>query len=222
MQDAAAVLDVIGKRGARGLPVERLYRQMFNPQLFLMAYGKLYSNRGAMTPGATGETVDGMSLAKIGAIIGALRAERYRWQPVKRVYIPKKNGKKRPLGLPTWSDKLVAEVVRLLLEAYYEPRFSGRSHGFRPGRGCHTALSEVVETWKGTHWFIEGDISDCLDAWSHCSFADCHDQNSWSWGLGSSIRRPFMRPVRVRTARSSPRFTRCNMVWRETPRARVA
>src|SRR6266568_3570391 len=144
MQDAATVLDVIGKRGARGLPVERLYRQLFNPQLFLMAYGKLYSNRGAMTPGVTGETVDGMSLAKIGAIIGALRAERYRWQPVKRVYIEKKNSsKKRPLGLPTWSDKLVAEVVRLLLEAYYEPQFSDRSHGFRPGRGCHTALSNV-------------------------------------------------------------------------------
>jgi group II intron reverse transcriptase/maturase len=132
-----------------------------------MAYGKLYSNRGAMTPGVTGETVDGMSLAKIGAIIGALRAERYRWQPVKRVYIPKKNGKKRPLGLPTWSDKLVAEVVRLLLEAYYEPQFSDRSHGFRPGRGCHTALSEVVDIWKGTHWFIEGDISDCFGSLDH-------------------------------------------------------
>ncbi len=167
MQTAETVLDVIGKRGARGLPVERLYRQMFNPQLYLMAYGKLYSNKGAMTPGVTGETVDGMSLAKIGAIISALRAERYRWQPVKRVYIPKKNGKQRPLGLPTWSDKLVAEVVRLLLEAYYEPQFSGRSHGFRPGRGCHTALSEVVETWKGTHWFIEGDISDCFGSLDH-------------------------------------------------------
>jgi retron-type reverse transcriptase len=167
MQDAATVLDVIGKRGARGLPVERLYRQMFNPQLYLMAYGKLYANKGAMTPGVSGETVDGMSLAKIGAIIGALRAERYRWQPVKRVYIPKKNGKKRPLGLPAWSDKLVAEVVRLLLEAYYEPQFSGRSHGFRPARGCHTALSEVVEVWKGTHWFIEGDICDCFGSLDH-------------------------------------------------------
>jgi group II intron reverse transcriptase/maturase len=167
MQTAETVLDVIGKRGVRGLPVERLYRQMFNPQLFLMAYGKLYSNAGAMTPGVTGETVDGMSLAKIEAIISALRGERYRWRPVKRIYIPKKNGKQRPLGLPTWSDKLVAEVVRLLLEAYYEPRFSGRSHGFRPGRGCHTALSEVVEVWKGTHWFIEGDISDCFGSLDH-------------------------------------------------------
>ena len=98
MQDAATVLDVIGKRGAPGLPVERLYRQLFNPQLYLMAYGKLYANKGAMTPGVSGETVDGMSLAKIGAIIGALRCERYRWQPVKRVYIEKKNSGKAPAG----------------------------------------------------------------------------------------------------------------------------
>ena len=136
MQSAAAVLEIIGKRGERGLPVERLYRQMFNPQLYLVAYGRIYANAGAMTPGVTGETVDGMSLAKIGAIIDVLRHERYRWQPVKRVYIPKKNGKRRPLGLPTWSDKLVAEVVRLLLEAYYEPQFSDRSHGFRPRRAA--------------------------------------------------------------------------------------
>jgi retron-type reverse transcriptase len=73
----------------------------------------------------------------------------------------------RPLGLPTWSDKLVGEVIRLLLEAYYEPRFSDRSHGFRPGRGCHTALREVVNTWKGTTWFIEGDISDCFGSLDH-------------------------------------------------------
>jgi retron-type reverse transcriptase len=112
MQSAAAVLEIIGKRGERGLPVERLYRQMFNPQLYLVAYGRIYANAGAMTPGVTGETVDGMSLAKIGAIIDVLRHERYRWQPVKRVYIPKKNGKRRPLGLPTWSDKLVGQAGR--------------------------------------------------------------------------------------------------------------
>lgn len=168
MQRAEAVLDIIRKRGDRGLPLERLYRQLFNPQLYLMAYGRIYANSGAMTPGVTEETADGMSLEKIGAIIDALRAERYRWSPVKRVYIEKKGStKKRPLGLPTWSDKLVAEVVRLFLEAYYDVQFSDRSHGFRPGRGCHTALSEVVESWKGTHWFIEGDISDCFGSLDH-------------------------------------------------------
>ena len=119
-----------------------------------------------MTPGVTRETVDGMSLVKIDRIIGALRAESYRWSPVRRVYIPKKTGK-RPLGMPPWSDKLVAEVVRLLLEAYYDVQFSGRSHGFRPGRGCHTALDEVVSVWKGTHWMIEGDISDCFGSLDH-------------------------------------------------------
>jgi group II intron reverse transcriptase/maturase len=120
-----------------------------------------------MTPGVDGETVDGMSLGKIGRIIDALRHERYRFQPVRRVYIPKRNGKKRPLGLPSWSDKLVGEVIRLLLEAYYEPRFSGRSHGFRPGRGCHTALREAANTWTGTTWFIEGDIAQCFDTLDH-------------------------------------------------------
>ncbi|WKK20819.1 reverse transcriptase/maturase family protein [Streptomyces olivoreticuli] len=168
MQSAATVLDVIRERGRQGLPLKRLYRQLFNPQLFLMAYGRIYANAGAMTPGATRETVDGMSLAKIHTIIRALRAETYRWKPVRRVYIEKKGGKKkRPLGLPAWSDKLVAEVVRLLLNAYYDIQFSSRSHGFRPGRGCHTALQDVVEHWKGTSWFIEGDISDCFDSLDH-------------------------------------------------------
>jgi retron-type reverse transcriptase len=167
MQSAETVLGVLRERGRRGLPCEELYRQLFNPHLFLMAYGRLYSNHGAMTPGADGETVDGMSLARIGRVIDALRHERYRFQPVKRVYIPKKNGKLRPLGLPSWSDKLVGEVIRLLLEAYYEPRFSGRSHGFRSGRGCHTALSEVAAKWTGTAWFIEGDISDCFGSLDH-------------------------------------------------------
>src|SRR3954468_13750612 len=167
MQDAETVLGVIRERGRRGLPLERLYRQLFNPQLFLRAYGRMYANKGAMTPGVTGETVDGMSLAKIGAIIGRLRSESYRWSPAKRVYIPKKNGKSRPLGMPTWSDKLVAEVVRLLLEAYYDSGFSDHAHGCRPGRGCHTALREVATAWTGTHWFIEGDISDCFGSLDH-------------------------------------------------------
>jgi group II intron reverse transcriptase/maturase len=144
-----------------------MYRQMFNPQLYLAAYGRIYSNQGAMTPGATAETVDGMSLGKIERIIDALRHERYRFSPVKRVLIPKKNGKLRPLGLPGWTDKLVGEVMRLLLEAYYEPQLSDRSHGFRSRRGCHTALREVANTWTGTTWLIEGDISDCFGSLDH-------------------------------------------------------
>jgi len=167
MQSAETVLGVLRERGRKGLPCDELYRQLFNPQLYLLAYGRIYSNHGAMTPGVTQETVDGMSLGKIGHIIDALRHERYRFEPVRRVYIPKRHGKRRPLGLPTWSDKLVSEVVRLLLEAYYEPIFSDRSHGFRPGRGCHTALREVVNTWTGTTWFIEGDISDCFGSLDH-------------------------------------------------------
>jgi len=167
MREAETVLGVLRERGRRGLPLERLYRQLFNPQLYLLAYGRLYSNKGAMTPGPDGETVDGMSLGKIERIIDALRHERFRFKPVRRTYIPKKNGKKRPLGLPSWSDKLVGEVIRLLLEAYYEPQFSDLSHGFRPNRGCHTALSEVTTRWTGTTWFIEGDISDCFGSLDH-------------------------------------------------------
>jgi group II intron reverse transcriptase/maturase len=167
MQSAETVLGVLRERGRRGLPCDELYRQLFNPQLYLLAYGRIYSNKGAMTPGVTGETADGMSMGKIERIIDAMRHERYRFRPVKRIYIPKKNGRKRPLGLPTWSDKLVGEVVRLLLESYYEPQFSGRSHGFRPGKGCHTALTEMAETWTGTTWFIEADISDCFGSLDH-------------------------------------------------------
>jgi len=136
MQSAETVLGVLRERGRRGLPCEELYRQMFNPQLYLLAYGRIYANKGAMTPGTTQETADGMSMRKIGRIIEAMRHERYRFRPVRRVHIPKKNGKTRPLGMPAWPDKLAGEVVRLLLEAYYEPVFPGRSHGFRPGRAA--------------------------------------------------------------------------------------
>src|SRR5215204_1096002 len=163
MQRAELILDVYRQRGSRGLPVEGIYRQLFNPDLYLRAYGRIYRNDGAMTPGVTGETVDGMSRGKIDALIADLRAERFRWTPVRRVEIPKRNGKMRPLGIPTWRDKLLQEVVRSLLDAYYEPQFSDSSHGFRPGRGCHSALTAIAKTWAGTKWFIEGDIKGCFD-----------------------------------------------------------
>jgi hypothetical protein len=167
MQEAEVVLSVLRERGRNGQPLTQLYRQLFNKDLYLLAYGNIYSNQGAMTPGASEETADGMSEDKIDQIIKLMRHERYRFTPARRVYIPKKNGKLRPLGLPTWSDKLVGEVVRRLLEAYYEPQFSDRSHGFRRKRGCHTALREIESTWTGTVWFVEGDISDCFGSLSH-------------------------------------------------------
>jgi len=167
MQTAEVVLSVLRDRGRKGLPCTQLYRQMFNRDLYLLAYGNIYSNQGAMTPGVSEETADGMSEEKIEQITGLMRQEKYRFSPARRVYIPKKNGKLRPLGMPTWSGKLVGEVVRLLLEAFYDPQFPDSSHGFRKSRGCHTALREIGNTWTGTTWFIEGDISDCFGSLDH-------------------------------------------------------
>jgi group II intron reverse transcriptase/maturase len=168
MRNAETIFAVLRERGTRGLPLEDLYRQLFNRELYLRAYDRISRRHGAMTPGSTPETVDGMSLAKIDAIIEAVRFERYRWTPVRRTYIEKKRStKKRPLGIPTWSDKLLQEVLRSLLEAYYEPQFSSHSYGFRPTLGCHDALRKIDKTWLGTVWFIEGDISACFDSFSH-------------------------------------------------------
>jgi group II intron reverse transcriptase/maturase len=168
MRSATTILGIIHERGKQGLPLERVYRLLFNRDLYLMAYGKIYRNMGATTPGSTSETADEMSLRKIDSIIEALRSERYRWTPTRRVYIEKKNSiKKRPLSMPIWSDKLLQEVIRLILESYFEPTFSNYSHGFRPGRGCHTALRQIDDNWHGVNWFIEGDIKACFDSLSH-------------------------------------------------------
>jgi len=150
MRTAETVLSIIHERGKRGLPLEDVYRQLFNPDLYIKAYARIGRNNGALTEGITAETVDGMNLRKIESIIEDLHFERFRWTPVRRVYIPKQNGTKRPLGVPTWRDKLLQEVIRSILEAYYEPNFSDDSHGFRPNRGCHTALTFVRQYWKGT------------------------------------------------------------------------
>src|SRR5947209_496189 len=127
MRNAETILGIIHDRGKRGLPLEDVYRQLYNPDLYLRAYGRIYRNAGAMTKGTTEETVDGMSKRKIEEIIELLRNERYRWTPVRRTFIPKKNEKLRPLGIPTWSDKLLQEVMRSIMEAYYEPQFSPTS-----------------------------------------------------------------------------------------------
>ncbi len=146
MLTAESYLNIIQDRGKRKLPLDDVYRQLYNPDMSLRSYAKLYRNDGAMTPGTTEETVDGMSQDKIAKIIEAIRFERWPWIPVRRVEVPKRKGGKRPLGMPTWSDKMVQDVIRSILEAYYEPQFSDHSHGFRPNRGCHTALTEISST----------------------------------------------------------------------------
>jgi group II intron reverse transcriptase/maturase len=167
MRTANTILSVLQERGKNRQGLERIYRLLYNRELYIAAYSKLYPNPGNLTPGTTSETIDGMSLEKIDKLIAEVSQERFRWTPVRRHYIPKGNGKTRPLGIPTWKDKLLQEVIRMLLEAYYEPQFSKYSHGFRPARGCHTALVEINRTWKGTIWFIEGDIKGCFDNIDH-------------------------------------------------------
>ncbi len=167
MQTAEIILNVIQKLGKEGKPLTRIYRQLFNENLYLQAYSNLYANSGALTKGTDEDTIDGMSIKRIKQIIELLRYERFSWKPVRRTFIPKKNGGNRPLGIPSWSDKLVQEVIRMILEAYYEPQFSNNSHGFRPERSCHTALEQIKYTCGNVKWFIEGDISKCFDSFNH-------------------------------------------------------
>lgn len=166
MLKAEDYISLVRQRGSEGKTLERVFRNMLNPELFRNAYGKLYQNKGSMTPGVDDDTPDGMSLTKIDALIEEVRTGKFRWSPNRRVYIEKGGGKTRPLGLPTWKNKLVQEVMRVILEAYYEPQFSTHSHGFRPKRGCHTALKEISQ-WGGVKWFVEGDIKGCFDNIDH-------------------------------------------------------
>jgi len=147
---------------------QRLYRNLYNPDFYWLAYRNIYANKGSMTAGADGTTIDGMSDERIKGIIESLRDRSYRPKPAKRVYIAKKNSnKKRPLGIQSGNDKLVQEVVKMILESIYEPVFSNRSHGFRPRRSCQTALMQIQNTFTGTNWFVEGDIHACFDSFDH-------------------------------------------------------
>ena len=146
---------------------ERLYRILFNEELFYAAYQKIASNGGSTTKGSDGRSIDEMSLARIETLIASLKDESYQPHPSRRVHIPKKNGKTRPLGIPAFEDKLVQEVVRMILEAIYEGHFETTSHGFRPKRSCHTALLHIQKTFNGAKWFIEGDIKGFFDNIDH-------------------------------------------------------
>lgn len=159
MRDSANVLNSLaGHSQDPNYKFERLYRLLFNENLYALAYQKLSQNAGNYTKGTDGQTIDGMSIKHIHSIIGQLKDESYRPCPARRIYIPKKNGKQRPLGIPAFKDKLVQEVVRMILESIYEGHFEDCSHGFRPHRGCHTAMASLQKGGTGARWFIEGDI----------------------------------------------------------------
>lgn len=146
---------------------KRLYRNLYNSEFFYTAYQKIYAKTGNMTKGTDGETIDGMSMERIDKLIEGLKTESYQPKPAIRVYIPKKNGKRRPLGIPSVDDKLVQEVIRMILEAIYEGAFTDTSHGFRPQKSCHTALKQVQIYFDGARWFVEGDIESFFDNINH-------------------------------------------------------
>lgn len=164
VERAVESLPTVVRSGRR---VNGLFRLMKSPLLWEQAYQKIAPNKGAMTPGVDGDTFDGFSLEKVQSIIARLADGTYRPKPVRRVYIPKANGKKRPLGIPTTEDKLVQEVVRSLLEQIYEPVFSEHSHGFRPGRSCHTALESIRSVWTGVKWLVDVDVVGFFDNIDH-------------------------------------------------------
>ncbi|MCI0561615.1 MAG: reverse transcriptase domain-containing protein [Nitrososphaera sp.] len=168
MQTSHEVQQAMRKLGAQGIPLTRGYRLLFNRNLFLTAYGNIYCNKGALTPGTDeNDTMDGMSVERMDNLIQLLREEKYDPPPSRRTSVPKKSGGRRYLGLPNGSEKLVQEVLRIILEAYYEPKFRDSSHGYRPERGCHTALKHVKTKFQNATWFIEGDIKGCFDNIDH-------------------------------------------------------
>jgi group II intron reverse transcriptase/maturase len=168
MRNPASVLNSLSEHSKLSdYKFERLYRILFNEDMYYTAYQNIYAKAGNMTSGSDGKTIDQMSLSRIEKLIGSLRDESYQPHPSRRTYIPKKNGKMRPLGIPSFDDKMVQEVIRLVLEAIYEGSFEHTSHGFRPQRSCHTALLQISRTFNGAKWFIEGDIQGFFDNINH-------------------------------------------------------
>ncbi|MFC1961125.1 reverse transcriptase domain-containing protein [Chloroflexota bacterium] len=167
MTSTHGFLRIMHKLGTEGKTVSKVFRRMLDLELFIAAYTELAQNKGRLTSGIDGETIDGTTVEKLQELLEAIRNKSFCWTPVRRVYIPKSNKKKRPLGIPAWEDRIVQMVLKMVLESYYEPIFMDCSHGFRPQRGCHTALLSIRRQWQGTKWFIEGDIEGCFDNIPH-------------------------------------------------------
>ncbi|WP_042353470.1 reverse transcriptase domain-containing protein, partial [Bacillus rubiinfantis] len=168
MQNSDVVLYNLSKQASKeDYRYDRLYRNLYNKEFYIKAYAKIYKNEGSATKGIDEETADGFGDERIESIISSLKDETYQPKPVRRVNIPKKNGKTRPLGIPTFTDRMVQEVCRMMLEAIYEPTFSEFSHGFREKHSCHTALVQIRNTFTGVNWFVEGDIKGFFDNINH-------------------------------------------------------
>ena len=170
MRNPIAVLKSLTEKSKmdKSYKFQRLYRNLYNPEFYWLAHKNIYANKGSMTAGVDGSTMDDMSDSRIESIINSLKDHSYKPTPARREYISKKgSNKKRPLGIPSGNDKLVQEVVRMLLESIFETDFSKQSHGFRPRKSCHTALKHIHDTFTGTHWFVEGDIEACFDSFDH-------------------------------------------------------
>jgi retron-type reverse transcriptase len=165
---ALARLEALRRHNAdRGWVNFDLYRLLYRPELYEVAYERIKSKPGNLTAGSDGTTLDGFSVRVITDLITSLRDESFRFRPARRILIPKAGGKLRPLGIPSPPDKAVQEVLRLILEAIYDSPYGAYflecSHGFRPNRSCHTALREFSDRWAGVTWIIEGDITSCFD-----------------------------------------------------------
>ncbi len=179
MQKAETVLGIVESKSKsdKHYKFDRLYRNLFNPDFYLQAYGKIYAKEGNMTKGTDKETIDGFGTKKVNEVIELMKNEQFHFKPVRRVYISKKDGSKRPLGIPSFYDKLIQEISRSILEAIYEPKFSKSSHGFRPNRSCHTALKQVKREWTGIKWVIEGDIKGFFDNINHETLLNILNEN---------------------------------------------
>ena len=206
-----------------------LFNLVYDPDFLAEAWLRVKKNKGSRTPGIDGATVASIENRPGGVgvflehIRAALKSGEYRPEPVRQVMIPKKSGKLRKLGITTVAGRVVQAALKLVLEPIFEADFQPCSYGFRPNRRAHDAIAEIHHyATHGYEWVLEADIRACLDPCSHCSSADCLYQNRPSRGAGISIRRPFLLPVRVRTALRSPRLTFCKTAWRETPSARLA
>lgn len=167
MQKPNILLAILSKMATKPeLKFDNLFSKLYNVELWLVAYQQLAPKPGNMTPGTDGKTVDGTGLRLIEQTILELKTASYKPKPVRRIYLSKPDGRLRPIGIPCFRDKLLQTIVKLILESIYEPVFSPYSHGFRPGRSCHTALAEIKQM-NGVRYWVEGDIRSFFDQLGH-------------------------------------------------------